>query len=179
MRRWILVIAAIAAAVPLAGCGGSTSAQARPSTAAPTMTAAAAPHTSWDVSALPNPCRTITNTQVAAVVGGTVSAGVALESWPPLCQFVLDEQRRTYLYVSDDAGPTGREDYDRKRATSSATQAVDGIGDQAYWQPDLASLHVLGGATHVFVAFGGTPAPEGAKDKAIALARVILPRTHP
>ena len=23
------------------------------------------------------------------------------------------------------------------------------------------------------------PAPEGAKDKAIALARVILPRTHP
>jgi hypothetical protein len=174
MRRWIPALTAV---VLLAGCGGSTEAPpaagVRPITPAPS--AVAAPHTSWDVSKLPSPCRTITTSEIAGVLGGNVNAGVVLESWPPLCQFVLDAQLRTYLYISDDSASTGKTDYDRKRSISSTTQAVDGIGDQAYWQSDLATLHVLSGATHVAVAFGGTPAPEAARDKAIALARVILP----
>jgi hypothetical protein len=181
MKRWIPSITLVATLTALAGCGGSAVAQAgggSASDAKPTSTVAV-PRTSWDVSALPSPCRTITTTEIAGIVGGTVKAGVVLTSWPPLFQFVLDPQAHTYLYISDDSAATGRTDYDAKRAGSTKTEAVTGIGDQAYWQADLAALHVLSGATHVFVGFGGTPAPADAKEKALALARVILPRAKP
>ena len=93
---------------------------------------------------------------------GLLYAGRKLDSWPPLCQFVLNAQGPLSLYVSDDSGATGREDYDRKRSLSAATEAVSGIGDQAYWQADIAQFHVMLGDTHVFVGFGGTPTPAGA-----------------
>jgi hypothetical protein len=171
MKRWVGALAGLAL---LAGCGSPTSATPP---APRTPLAVADPHSSWDVSSFPDPCRTITDTELSAIVGTTVKPGTVLDSWPPLCQFVVDPQKRTYVYVSDDSGSNGKPDYDRKRVMSSLTQPVDGIGDEAYWQPDLGQLHVLSKNTHVFVAFAGAPVPDGAKEKALAMARLVLPRT--
>lgn len=177
--RLALVAAALLFA-PLAGCGRPANSGAPPPppavSSSPSGPVVPVPHTSWDVSQFPDPCRTITGAELGGVLGYPVEPGHKVDSWPPLCQFVLSVADRLFLYISDDHGTTGREDYDRKRSSSPATEAVSGLGDQAYWQPDIAQLHVLKGDTHVFVGFGGVPAPSGAKDKALAIARLMLPR---
>jgi hypothetical protein len=178
MRQWIPALLALGLLTGCTSTANSVAPPPAPPSAVPSVSAVAVPHTSWDVTDFPDPCRTITGTEVGSIVGLTVDAGRKLDSWPPLCQFALNAQGPLSLYVSDDSGATGREDYDRKRSLSAATEAVSGIGDQAYWQPDIAQFHVMLGDTHVFVGFGGTPTPDGAKDQALAIARLILTRAH-
>jgi hypothetical protein len=171
----VRVAAVVAALIGLTGCAGAPP-PAPASTGTPTAApVAAAPHTSWDVSDLPDPCRMLTDAEARTIIGGEVSVGRRLESWPPLCQFVLGSPQG-YLYLSDDSADTGKADFDRHRGDSTATQAVSGLGDQAYWLPDFSALHILSGPTHVMISFGGTTPPADAKNKAVSIARLALPR---
>ncbi|MEV6346494.1 hypothetical protein [Actinoplanes sp. NPDC051851] len=141
----------------------------------------AAPASSWDITAMPDPCRLLTRAEVSRVVGRDAEAGVRLASWPPLCEFVLRPDS-TLLYVGDDAGATGRQEFDQMRNSGSEAEAVYGVGDEAYWLPELTSLHVMNGATHLKVVFAGpgVPAAARAREAATALAGLAIldgPRT--
>ena len=168
----LLATTGVLALLALTGCASATASTA----GAP---ASAAPRSSWDVSNLPDPCRGLTNAEAKGVLGNEVSQGRRLDSWPPICQYVLGSPLAGYLYLSDDARDTAKADFTQHRGDSAATEAVAGIGDQAYWVPDYSALHILSGAVHVVVAFGGTTLPSGARDKAVALARIDLPRIKP
>ncbi|HLL69572.1 MAG TPA: hypothetical protein VK453_28220 [Micromonosporaceae bacterium] len=180
-------VAAAAAVLALAGCGTSADpgAQTAPGSGAGSAAPGSAPAGSapagsdqhgWDTASMPDPCRTITLAEVTAVVTGPVTGGVRLDSWPPLCTFTMPGPPEGFLYVSDDSRTTGKDDFDRQRSDSAATGQVPGIGDQAYWLPEYSALHVLSGATHLTVKFAGDKVPADPRDKALALARVALPR---
>lgn len=160
-----------------AGCGGPDADVGAPPTGPqPSVDASAGGHNEWDVSKLPDPCRTITAAQAERIIGEPVQPGVRLQTWPPLCSIRIPGPPEEFLYVSDDAGPTGRADFARQRTDSQATREVAGIGDQAYWLPEFNALHVLGGDVHVVVKFAGAKTPEQAQEKALAIARITLPK---
>ena len=170
----MIAVLAMIGALALTGCASATT------TAATTgASASGAPHSSWDVSNLPDPCRGLTAAEAKGVLGSEVSAGRRLDSWPPICQYVLGNPQTGYLYLSDDSRDTAKTDFNQHRGDSTATEAVAGIGDQAYWVPDYSTLHILNGVTHIVVAFGGTTPPADARDKAVALAHIDLPRIKP
>lgn len=164
-------IAAIAAALLLTGCGGDDTPEP-----GPTMAAGADGHGEWDVSQMPDPCRTVTLPEVSAVLAEPVGAGTRLESWPPLCSFPMPGPPQEFLYVSDDSRPAAAADFARQRTDSATPESVEGIGDKAYWLPDFTALHVLRGPTHLVVKFAGPRPPAEAKAKAMAVARAALPR---
>jgi hypothetical protein len=158
----------------------------------------AAPHASaagaWDVSQLDNPCRVLRQQEVARVLATPVGAPRKLDSWPPVCAFTLtatvpdlgpvppDAKPSTqaeYFYVIDDSAASGKEDFERGRSNKAAVQPVAGIGDEAYWTPDKAELQIMSGRTHLITKFGGPTPPAKAMAKAIALARIALPRAKP
>jgi hypothetical protein len=170
--RSTAVTIVVTAAVAVAGCGGPPEAVGRV-TPEPSSSVDA-----WDVTALPDPCRTVRADEVARITHQPVSPGVHLKSWPPLCQFTLSGPPKEFLYVSDDSRAVARQDFDRQRR-DPATQPVDGLGEQAYWLPDFATLHVLNGPTDLVVSFAGPKLPVAAKDMAIAIARLALPRATP
>ncbi|HEX8631434.1 MAG TPA: hypothetical protein VF755_25015 [Catenuloplanes sp.] len=172
-RSATAALAAVLAAgvLPVAGCSADP-----PGAAPPVAQPSSAEHGSWDVTKMPDPCRTINRAEVAPVLGVRVEAGSRLESWPPLCTFPLPGPPLVFLYVSDDSRPEAKDDFDRQRTDSSAPEPVTGIGDQGYWQPEFTALHILRGGTHLTVKFAGSPAPEDARNKAMALARIALPR---
>jgi hypothetical protein len=166
---------AVAAVVLLAGCTDPAGAPAEPPAAAPVASASAAPHAdSWDTAQMPDPCRTVSRAEVAAATKLSVSAGTTVDSWPPLCSFTVAGEEPEFLYVSVDPRPAAREDYDRQRSDSQATQDVGGIGDEAYWLPEFTALHIFDDGTHLTVKFAGSAPPPGAKAKALAVARAAL-----
>lgn len=191
-----LVAATMLSVVLLAGggCGGPpddaeppTTAASEPADAGPGALAsppagpvASAPagddHGAWDVTQMPDPCRTVTRAQVAAAVQAPVEAGTRLESWPPLCSFRMPGPPEEFVYVADDSRPAAKEDFDRQRTDSATPETVRGIGDDAYWLPDYNALHIYSGSTHLTVKFAGDGPPPQARDKALTLARIALPR---
>lgn len=165
-----LAAATTGAMLLVAGCGSSGPTDATP---VPSSTDV---HDSWDVSQMPDPCRTVTLAEVGAVLAEPVDPGTRLASWPPLCSFVMPGPPQEFLYVSDDSRPAARDDFDRQRTDSSTTETVEGIGDRAYWLPEFTTLHVFAGRTHLTVKFAGPRPPHDTRAKAVALARVALPR---
>ncbi len=175
--------AALGAVVLVAtGCGASSStagsmtpaqmaAMGSPSPASTGLQSAGA----WDPSKLPDPCRTIEPPDVTAVLGVAVTRTSNLESWPPLCVFTLAGGKEL-LYVSDNSQPSGRSDFDNERSISAGAQAIDGLGDMAFWVPDANELDVMTGRTHVVVKFGGSAPPAAAKEKAVSVGRIVVPR---
>ena len=169
MRRLI----ALAMVIALAGCTDPSVEPAEPP--APGSATSAGPHAdSWDTSQMPDPCETVSRAEVAAATTLSVSAGTTLDSWPPLCSFTVAGPEPEYLYVSADPRPAAREDFDRQRSDSQATEKVAGIGDDAYWLPEFTALHVFEDTTHLTVKFAGSAPPAGAKTKALAVARTAL-----
>jgi hypothetical protein len=147
-------------------------------------------HGSWDVSQLDNPCRTLTQQEVAQVLAVPVGAAQKVESWPPVCAFAMTpgfgplapSQNPTvteYLYILDNSDASGREDFERGRSNPAVVEPVTGIGDEAYWTPDKTELQVISGKTHVITKFSGAKPPGDAQAKAVALARIALPRAKP
>ena len=116
---------------------------------------------------------------MAATIGTAVSNGTRLQTWPPLCRFVIDQPSSTFVYLSDDSRPTAVEDFDRNEHTTDATQAVTGLGDRAYWLPQSGALHVLSAGTQLVVIFRGGKVPADARGAAVGLARIALPRARP
>ncbi|MFB9180720.1 hypothetical protein ACFFX1_21460 [Dactylosporangium sucinum] len=142
------------------------------------------------MSQLDDPCRTLTQQGVAQVLAVPVNPPRKVDSWPPVCAFGLtpgfgplapsiSPAVTEYLYVLDDSATSGREDFERDRSNPAVVEPVTGIGDDAYWTPDKTELQVISGKTHVITKFGGAKPPVDAKAKAIALARIALPRAIP
>lgn len=195
-HRTSFTVVAVVMLMAAGGCGAANAPRANSGAPAPDPAAAPAPNApqagtasgaaavgaaspgasagDWDVSKLPDPCLTLNRAQVKAATGLSVTAGVPLDSWPPLCSFTLDGPGPEYLYVSSDPRTASREDFDRERSDSQATQAITGIGDQAYWLPEFTALHVYRGTTHLTIKFAGSAVPKDAQAKAIALAKVAL-----
>jgi len=148
---------------------------------APTVVPASvlAQASSWDVTAMADPCRVVTVTEVRAVLGSGVGTGTRLQSWPPVCRFVLDESRQTYVYLSDDSRPGAVDDFAGHRSRTGQVVTVAALGDQAYWLPDVTTLHVLHGPTELVVTFRGAATPADAQTRAARLAALALPRTTP
>ena len=166
------VVIVLALLLTTAGCGS-----ARPTAiSSPTATGSAG---QWDPSKMADPCRVISQAEVAATIGTAVSNGTRLQTWPPLCRFVIDQPSSTFVYLSDDSRPTAVEDFDRNEHTTDATQAVTGLGDRAYWLPQSGALHVLSAGTQLVVIFRGGKVPADARGAAVGLARIALPRARP
>lgn len=195
-RRTTLAATAVSAASILAlvaGCAGSAtpgdnraaSAAATDSVGAtdpgaspqPTMSDGSA--ASWDVSKLPDPCRTLTKDEVAEILAVTVDKADHLDSWPPVCAFSLPGPPAEWFYISDDSGEMAKADFEKGRANPPASEPVTGVGDQAYWVPDKLELQVLSGGTHLVARFGAGTPPADARTKAVALASKALPRAKP
>jgi hypothetical protein len=162
-----------AAVFALGACGTSESPGGD---SAPPASMSASPNT-WNGDALPDPCRVATTAEISRVFGVSIGRGTRLKSWPPLCRFILDRVGPTFVYVSDNSLPSGKTDFD-SRANEPTSEPVTGLGDRAYWQADLTTLHVLSGGTHFVVTFRGPKIPADAKGAAITLARLALPRTR-
>lgn len=200
-HRTPLTAVAVAVLLLITGCGAGSNGQAAaapgmgaaapdpaaaPSPGAPVaagqaaavgpVAGASASAGSWDVSQLPDPCLTINRDQVTAATGLSVTAGVPLDSWPPLCSFTIAGPAAEYLYVSSDPRATSHDDFVRERSDSQATRSVAGIGNDAYWLPEFTALHVYRdrGTTHLTVKFSGSAAPKDAQAKAVAVAKVAL-----
>ena len=166
------VAALLAALSAVAGCGGTH-------TGGTVTRAPAASASQWDPSRMPDPCRLISQAEVSATIGTPVSEGSRLQTWPPLCRFVIDAATETFVYLSDDSRPAAADDFDRTEHTTNVTQPVTGLGDKAYWLPQLGALHVLSVGTHVVVMFRGGKVPSDARTAAVGLARIALPRSRP
>ena len=165
-------MAVLALTVATAGCGSARSTKA----VTPESTASAA---QWDPSTMPDPCRVISRSEVAGAVGTAVSTGKRLQTWPPLCRFVIDSAGETFVYLSDDSRPTALDDFERNEHTTNVTQPVTGLGDRAYWLPQSTTLHVLSSGTQLVVMFHGDKVPPDAQGAAVRLARTALPRARP
>lgn len=137
------------------------------------------PSSSWSVTGQPDACRTANAAEVSSVLGVTVAPGISTDSWPPNCAFRLPGTAVEYLYTFDTSTATAAADFDRERKTAKITEPVTGLGDTSFWVPDTTELNVLTGTTYVVVKFGGSAPPPGAKEKAIALARITVPRSTP
>ena len=129
------------------------------SAAATATSAASSPQSSpnpWDPAAAGDPCHLLTNTQVGTALGHPARPGVTLKSWPPLCKFTIDAPRTTIVYLSDNALKSGRADFDTLRTTTTGAITQPGLGDDAYWDPSKATLHVMVGNRHLAVIVVGS-----------------------
>lgn len=170
----LLVVAGCVVVGGAAGCGVAGSRATHSTTAVPAASAS-----QWDPTKMPDPCRVISQPEVAGALGTAVSPGTRLQTWPPLCRFVIDHDSETFVYFSDDSRPTAADDFEHDGRTTNVTQQVTGLGDRAYWLPQLTTLHVLSTGTHLVVMFRGGKIPSGAQDAAVRLARIALPRARP
>ena len=127
---------------------------------------------------MPDPCRLVSQPEVADAIARPVSTGTRLSTWPPLCRFVIDEESQTFVYLSDDPRPSAVDDYQRNEHTTNVTQPVTGLGDRAYWLPQVTALHVLSAGTQLVVMFHGGRVPPDALSRAVTLARIALPRAR-
>ncbi len=128
---------------------------------------------------MPDPCRVISPAEVGDAIGTVVSNGTRLQTWPPLCRFIIDNDSHTFVYISDDSRPTAGDDFENNEHTTDVTQPVSGVGDRAYWLPRLTTLHVLSTGTQLVVIFHGGTVPADAQGAAVRLARTALPRARP
>lgn len=130
----------------------------------------------WDLTAMPDPCRLIDRTEVTAAVGRPAAEGRKIASWPPLCQFRLDGS--TQFYLSDNERDTARQEYDQLRNSGQSVEPMTDLGDEAYWVPEVLTLHIMQGPTHLTVAFAGPGLPDvrSARTSTETVARTALSR---
>ncbi len=131
----------------------------------------------WDPTKRPDPCRLLFAREVAAAFGRPVGRPREVHGWPPSCQFTLDEAARRLLYVADDSGPEAKLNFERRKASGVPFEPVTGVGEDAYWMPETATLHARAGSTRVFITLRtDTTVPATARKQLIELARVALRR---
>jgi hypothetical protein len=168
----MLVLVALA----LPSCAGDPPQQSM--TAGVTTTTSASGD--WDPRKRPDPCRLLSTREVAATFGWPVGRPRWMHGWPPSCQFILDRAFRGQLFVADDSGPEARLNFERRKTSGVPLQPVTGVGEDAYWMPETATLHARAGSTRVFVTLQtDATLPADSRKRLIALARVALRRALP
>ena len=155
MNRIIIFILATAA-VFAAACGKNAS---------PGEQTGAAGKVAEKVSAV-NPCALLTPVEIREVLGQQV-ARMSHEGSPrPHCKYAVGGGSVTVFVFED---PTAKGGFAvGKRAQDAHTEPVAGVGDDAYWSPDIKTLNVLRGGTYFTVQFYGVSSGSAETMKALA-----------
>jgi hypothetical protein len=166
------------AAAP-AGAPASTASPPSASPASPTTTSGSGSKGSKSK----DPCVLITGSDIAKVTG--LSVGPPRPSdvgTQKLCSYShtdpnQDNEFAVLVTVVRDPQTRDNMEYGRKLA-AGVTTAVPGLGTDAYWDENMATLYVLAGSQVFEVAFGGNNEAVDARAKAssIAVARIALTR---
>jgi hypothetical protein len=162
-RTRLLLALACAAGLLLSGCGADQAqpaplaAEATAVPASPAPEAAAAPTASTKAEAqtsLPEPCTLLTQADLASALSEPFQAGEAGELpvgadaafVPKNCAF-QNGDKQVVLTLIPASSPYQEQ---REMATYTNTlQAVDGLGDEAFWQADSNELWVVQGQSTV------------------------------
>jgi hypothetical protein len=177
----LVILAGVAMALTaLAGCGGAP-ATPHPSGGQPT-TAASVGDTGHPADALKHPCARLSAATVGAAVNLQLNAPTELDSFATVqCDYTATSNG-AQLVVAYTIGSDVVQSYHdaRQTATQNGTeQDVTGIGDQAFFQTDLATLYVLKGNRSIVIGLtfaAGDPVTALAEAKQLApVAIAALP----
>lgn len=130
----------------------------RPS--APTNTKSAETVSSLD------PCSLLTKEEVGTVLGQEVSDAKVRSSPKPNCQYSVGEGSVTVFVFTDPSAAGGFQT--GKTMQDVHTEVVTGVGNEAYWSPDIKTLNVLKGNTYFTVQFYGVSSASKETMKALA-----------
>ena len=113
-----------------------------------------------------NPCSLVTPSEVKEVLGQHVDAVEHRGSPRPHCRYSVGGGSVT-IFVFED--PTAKGGFAvGKQAQDAHTEPVAGVGDDAYWSPDIRTLNVLQGETYFTVQFYGVGSGSAETMKALA-----------
>lgn len=116
-------------------------------------------------------CSLLTKEEVSEIVGSHVKEVKAVAMPRPNCQYVL-EKGSVVVFLFPDA----KIDFESGKKYQDKTQPVSGVGDDAYWSPNVRVINVLRKNTYFTVQFLGFKS--GSLDTAKALALKAVTRVR-
>lgn len=114
-----------------------------------------------------DPCSLLTKEEVGKVLGQGVSEAKLRSSPKPNCQYSVGEGSVTVFVFTDPSAAGGFQT--GKTMQDAHTEVVTGVGNEAYWSPDIKTLNVLKGSVYFTVQFYGVSS--GSKETMKALAQ--------
>jgi hypothetical protein len=111
-------------------------------------------------------CSLLTKEEVAEIMQNTVREVFLKETPRPNCNYVF-EKGQVVVFLFTDAGARSSFETGRKMQ-DTGTQTVAGIGDDAYWSPNIKVLNVLKKQAYFTVQF--IPSKDASLEKAKRLA---------
>ena len=113
-----------------------------------------------------NPCSLLTQEEISAVLGQPVTEAKVVSTPRPNCNYAVGDGSLTVFVFSDPSAAGGFQA--GKTIQDAHTEAVAGIGDDAYWSPDIKTLNVLKNHIYFTVQFYGIRSPSKETMKALA-----------
>ena len=113
-----------------------------------------------------NPCSLVTPVEIKEVLGQHVDAVEHRGSPRPHCRYSVGAGSVTVFLFED---PTAKGGFAAGKGMQDAhAEPVAGVGDDAYWSPDIRTLNVLQGETYFTVQFYGVSSGSAETMKALA-----------
>ena len=119
-----------------------------------------------------DPCSLLTKEEVGTVLGQDVSEAKVRSSPRPNCQYSVGEGSVTVYVFTDPSAAGGFQT--GKTMQDVHTEVVTGVGNEAYWSPDIKTLNVLKGNIYFTVQFYGVSS--GSKETMKTLAQKAATR---
>ena len=119
-----------------------------------------------------DPCSLLTKEEVGTVLGQEVSEAKVRSSPKPNCQYSVGQGSVTVFVFTDPSATGGFQT--GKTMQDVHTEVVTGVGNEAYWSPDIKTLNVLKGNVYFTVQFYGVSS--GSKETMKALAQKTATR---
>jgi hypothetical protein len=119
-----------------------------------------------------DPCSLLSKEEVGTVLGQEVSDATVRSSPRPNCQYSVGEGTVTVFVFTDPSAAGGFQA--GKTMQDAHTEVVSGVGNEAYWSPDIKTLNVLKGNIYFTVQFYGVSS--GSKETMKALAQKVTTR---
>ena len=119
-----------------------------------------------------DPCSLLTKEEVGTVLGQEVSEVKVRSAPKPNCQYSVGDGAVTVFVFTDPSAAGGFQT--GKTMQDVHTEAVTGLGNEAYWTPDIKTLNVLKGNVYFTVQFYGVSS--GSKETMKALAQKAATR---
>jgi len=119
-----------------------------------------------------DPCSLLTKEEVGTVLGQEVSEAKVRSSPKPNCQYSVGQGSVTVFVFTDPSATGGF--HTGKTMQDVHTEVVTGVGNEAYWSPDIKTLNVLKGNVYFTVQFYGVSS--GSKETMKALAQKTATR---
>ena len=119
-----------------------------------------------------DPCSLLTQEEVATVLGQEVSEAKVRSSPRPNCEYSVGEGSVTVFVFTDPSAAGGFQT--GKTMQDVHTEVVTGLGNEAYWSPEIKTLNVLKGNIYFTVQFFGVSS--GSKETMKALGQQVVTR---